>query len=132
MKFGGLYTVTVCYNFTVIDVLMDVENGELRTGYAEIPGKSKRRYENVYNTLMKWLGEKNGQINEENLLAYFVLRSEALKSAGSLWAEFSMLKTMIKLNNNINISKFSKLVAFIKKKILDTVVKNPTLFPGRI
>ncbi|CAH1367773.1 unnamed protein product, partial [Tenebrio molitor] len=39
-----------------------------------------------------------------------------LKSPGSLWAEYSMLKGTINLHDGMDISKFNKLIAFLKKK----------------
>lgn len=81
-----------------------------------IPKKSKQRYELAYASLCIWLKEHDVDINEKNILAYFVLRNSKLTSPGSLWSEFSMLKTMIKLNNGIDIGSFNKLLCFLKKK----------------
>jgi hypothetical protein len=81
-----------------------------------IPTKSKMRYETAFKTFEQWLNEKGVPINEKTLLAYFVLRTATLKSPASLWAEYSMLRTMINLNQGIDISKFAKLIAFLKKK----------------
>ena len=47
-------------------------------------------------------------INEKILEAYFMQRSSMLKSPGSLWAEYSMLRAKINLNDGINIAQFSK------------------------
>ena len=43
-------------------------------------------------------------------------RSTILKSAESLWPEYSMLKTTISVEENIDISRFLKLKAFLKHK----------------
>lgn len=43
-------------------------------------------------------------------------RNETLKSPGSLWAEYSMLKATIFLNEGVDISKFATLIAFLKRK----------------
>ncbi|KAJ3665946.1 hypothetical protein Zmor_001409 [Zophobas morio] len=38
------------------------------------------------------------------------------KLSGSLWCQYSMLKTRLNYKDNVNISKFSKLVEFLKWK----------------
>lgn len=80
-----------------------------------IPEKSKERYENTYNLFNSWCNKKSRKINEKSLLAYFVIRREKLKAPGSLWAEYSMLKSTISLYNNVDISKFYTLINFLKK-----------------
>lgn len=81
------------------------------------PEKSKARYENTYKTFKKWCVEKKINSIEENvLLAYFLERSQKLKSPSSLWSEFSMLKTTICINDNEDISKYLKVLAFLKRK----------------
>ena len=81
-----------------------------------VPQKSKLRYKKAYSSFRKWLEEKNSTVNEKTMVAYFVLRSEKLKSPASLWADYLMLKTMINLKESINISDFVTLVSFLKKK----------------
>lgn len=58
--------------------------------------------------------EKNN--SEKILLVYYVQRNEKLKAPGSLWAECSILKTKIFQLDSIDISKFTKLVAHLKRK----------------
>lgn len=84
---------------------------------AVIPEKSRERYENAFQVFKAWCNEKNyQQISEKVLLAYFVRRNEKLKSPGSLWAEYSMLKSTIFLKDGIDISKFTTLIAYLKRK----------------
>jgi hypothetical protein len=83
---------------------------------AIIPVKSKFRYENTYRIFKKWCEFKRCGINEKVVLAYFVQRNEKLKAPGSLWAEYSMLKSTIFLHESIDISKFSTLIAYLKRK----------------
>lgn len=54
-------------------------------------------------------------ISENIILAYFVELAEKLKPP-SLWATYSMLKTTLKTSNNIDIAKFLKVAAFLKRK----------------
>ena len=79
--------------------------------------KSKRRYEIAHDKFMKWVDGKKINLNEKTLVAYFVRRSEILKSSGSLWSEFSMIKTMINVNLGINIEGYQKLMSFLKNNV---------------
>lgn len=82
-----------------------------------LPEKSKIRYENSYKLFKKWCAEKNIDSLEENVfLAYFLERSTKLKSPSSLWCEYSMLKSTIFIYDNKDISKYPKVVAFLKRK----------------
>lgn len=93
-----------------------------------IPEKSRCRYENVYKIFKSWCQEKSCQINEKVLLAYFVWRCEKLKSPGSLWAEYSMLKSTIFLHDGIDISKFATLIAFLRRKNVGHRPKKSSIF----
>jgi hypothetical protein len=81
-----------------------------------IPEKSRERYENTYKTFKEWCDKKSLNLNEKVLVAYFVHRNEKLKSPGSLWAEYSMLKSTIFLHDATDISKYATLIAFLKRK----------------
>lgn len=82
-----------------------------------LPDKSKRLYTVAYNGFKKWRSEKkSNSFDEIVLLAYFSHLS--LKYAPpSLWATFSMLKSTISAYNDIDIGKYKKLIAFLKKKM---------------
>lgn len=95
---------------------------------AVIPEKSKFRYERTYKIFKDWIQNKGSQINEKVLLAYFVRRIENLRSPGSLWAEYSMLKSTIFLNDGIDISKFATLIAFLKRKNVGYKPKKSAVF----
>lgn len=80
-----------------------------------LPEKSSHRYLKEYEQFMKWCGENAvSDINEYALLAYFKLKSESLKYS-TLWSIYSMLKSTINVKHNINIEKYTKLIAFLKK-----------------
>jgi hypothetical protein len=55
-------------------------------------------------------------VTEKVMLAYMLKRCEQLKSPASLWCEYSMLKATINCNKKIDISKFPKLIGFLKSK----------------
>lgn len=96
---------------------MDIEEVAKYAVSDLLPSKSKSRYKATYSAFEKWCVVKNVDAVTENvMLAYLVERSDTLKSPASLWCEYSMLKTTISLNKSTDISQFSKLIAFLKKK----------------
>lgn len=82
-----------------------------------LPWKSKDAYEKVFADFNNWKEKSGvkGAINEEVLLAYFYNVNKKF-AASSLWTKYSMLKTTLKVYRNIDISKYSKLIAFLKSK----------------
>ncbi|KAJ8968289.1 hypothetical protein NQ317_000831, partial [Molorchus minor] len=66
-------------------------------------------------SLQSWCAEKNVQVYSENvLLAYFSENAKNYKSS-TLWAQYSMVKSCLIIYDNIDISKFPKLIAFLKR-----------------
>ncbi|KAJ8976682.1 hypothetical protein NQ317_011155 [Molorchus minor] len=79
-----------------------------------LPTKSRSLYDIAYNRFKKWCAEKNVQVYSENvLLAYFSENAKNYKSS-TLWAQYSMVKSCL-IIYNIDISKFPKLIAFLKR-----------------
>lgn len=96
---------------------------------AVIPEKSRERYENTYRAFKQWCETKKiSGMNEKIMLAYFVQRSEKLKAPGSLWAEYSMLRSTIFLHDAIKISQFTTLIAFLKRKNVGYRPKKASVF----
>lgn len=95
----------------------EIENAANAATEDLVPSKSRKVYETVFEDFEKWSKEKGATDNfsEKVLLAYFFEKSTNNK-ASTLWAKYSMLRTMLKLKKNIDISKYSKLLAFIKRK----------------
>ncbi|KAJ8976391.1 hypothetical protein NQ317_003941 [Molorchus minor] len=80
-----------------------------------LPTKSRSLYDIAYNRFKKWCTEKNVQVYSENvLLAYFSENAKNYKSS-TLWAQYSMVKSCLIIYDNIDISKFPKLIAFLKR-----------------
>ncbi|KAJ8970773.1 hypothetical protein NQ317_008417 [Molorchus minor] len=80
-----------------------------------LPTKSRSLYDIAYNRFKKWCAEKNVQVYSENvLLAYFSENAKNYKSS-TLWAQYSMVKSCLIIYDNIDISKFAKLIAFLKR-----------------
>ncbi|CAH0557987.1 unnamed protein product [Brassicogethes aeneus] len=79
-----------------------------------ITEKSKAVYEKVYTVYKNWCYEKNyTETTEEVLLDYFE-ESAANSKASTLWTRYSMIKAVTNLKENIDIGKYSKLIAFLR------------------
>lgn len=81
-----------------------------------LPEKSAYIYQQKYNAFIEWCRKnKVTKYSENVILAYF---SDELKNckASTLWSIYSMLKSTLKYKNNVDISKFNKLIAFLKQK----------------
>jgi hypothetical protein len=80
-----------------------------------LPEKSKIRYEAQFNIFKQWCEDKGVKTYTENvLLAYFNDLVE--KNWKSLWSIYSMLRSCLAIQFNIDISKFPKLIAYLKRK----------------
>lgn len=80
-----------------------------------LPQKSKARYEVQYNVFKKWCAERGASVYSENVvLAYFT--NLVSNNKKSLWCIYSMLKSCIMLHDNIDISKYAKLISYLKRK----------------
>lgn len=87
-----------------------------------LPQKSKVRYEGQYSKYKEWCSQKNAKISSENVvLAYFI--ELVAREVKSLWSIYSMLKSCIILHENIDISKYTKLISYLKRKTANHVPK---------
>jgi hypothetical protein len=98
-----------------------------------IPEKSKRQYEKCYSNFREWCNNKNvTTVSENNVLAYLLEKSKILKSS-SLWSTYSMLKLMLNIRDGIDVTKFLKLIPFLKKKSVGyQAKKSKVLTPEQI
>lgn len=88
-----------------------------------LPVKSRNLYEKTYAEFMSWCDEKRvAHVSESVLLAYFSHIAERGFIA-SLWPKYSMLKSTLNLKKSIDISKFPKLIMFIKRQKVGYVPK---------
>lgn len=95
----------------------EIEEAANKATFELLPSKSKQQYEFSYDRFLKWCDQKNvsgKEASEKVLLAYFEEKSKIWKSS-TLWSNYSMLKAMMNINNQ-DISKYYKLVAFLKRK----------------
>lgn len=95
----------------------DIEAEACKAISGLLPEKSKKKYEYTYSKYKEWCTEKNVQHpgNEKVLIAYFSQLSSTYKPS-SLWAFYSMIRAMISIEINTDISKYTNLVALLKRK----------------
>lgn len=82
-----------------------------------LPRKSRTQYQIAYNKFVKWCQEKgvSGSYTENIFLAYFAERAKVWQSS-TLWANYSMIKAMLRIDKNVDISKHYKLIAYLKRQ----------------
>lgn len=81
-----------------------------------LPQKSRERYINVYNKFMDWKTKNRAKsFSEITILAYLTEMSHTHKLS-TLWGIYSMLKTTLNMNNNININSYKKVISFLKRQ----------------
>ncbi|XP_057658845.1 uncharacterized protein LOC130895521 [Diorhabda carinulata] len=81
-----------------------------------LPTRSKEIYQRAYNDFISWCISNNvNNCSEKTLLEYFAAKSKILK-ASSMVTVYSMLKSTLQLYHKTDISKFSKLLAYLKIK----------------
>ena len=99
------------------EVPVKIKEGATRASVDSLPTKSREQYYIAYNRFIEWTQENNveGNYSETVLLAYFEEKSKTWKSS-SLWSNYSMIKSILKMQNNQDISKYYKLIAYLKRK----------------
>lgn len=81
-----------------------------------VPRKSKEQYVKAEQRFKQWLISKNtNKISETTLLAYFK-EMLAVKAPTSMWSEYSLLKKMLRVNHDIDISQFTSISELLKQK----------------
>ncbi|XP_012258559.2 uncharacterized protein LOC105687471 [Athalia rosae] len=81
-----------------------------------LPAKSRTRYESIYDKFVEWRKKKNTTSFSENvLMTYFNELSKTLKPS-TLWSQYSMLKSTIISRDDIDISSYTNLTAFLKRQ----------------
>lgn len=80
-----------------------------------LPNKSRLYYEKQFNKFEEWCNENTVQgISEHVLLTYFELQRKKYK-ASTLWTTYSMLRSCLSIYKDVDISKYDKLQAFLKR-----------------
>lgn len=96
---------------------LDIVDTELKnSSNVTLPAKSREKYESVYEKFLEWRKTKEfDSFSEDVLMTYFNELSTNVKPS-TLWSQFSMLKSTINANNNIDIGTYTKLSAFLKQQ----------------
>lgn len=95
-----------------------------------LPTKSRSRYDQTYNLFVNWKNENKVTKSSENcLLAYFEQYRQKYKPS-TVWSNYSMLKAMIKIQENIDISKYFTLINVIKNNAKGFQSKKAKVFSG--
>ncbi|KAJ8975752.1 hypothetical protein NQ317_008107, partial [Molorchus minor] len=90
--------------------------------------KFRQIYLKQYESFMEWCKTRKAKnLNEEVFLVYFLEKAKSFKSS-TLWSIYSMLKSTVMVKNNIEISKFPKLIAFFKKQNVGDQAKKSAVF----
>lgn len=81
-----------------------------------LPVKSQNLYQKAYEHFIDWCENKEVQRYSENILLAYMSEMSAKYKSSSLWSYYSKLKSTLLINKNVDIGKFSKLLAFLRKK----------------
>lgn len=93
-----------------------------------LPSKSRHRYEKEYTAFTSWCGEKKiKSMKEEVFMAYFAELAKTCKP-NTLWSRYSMLKSVIKIEKNLDLSKYFKVTSFLKKQNVGFRPKKAKIF----
>ena len=81
-----------------------------------LPQKSLVIYEKAYDQFLKWRSTSNVTSFSENvILAYLSELSKKVKSS-TLWSHYSMLKSTLRLKQNVDIGNYPKVRAYLKRQ----------------
>lgn len=97
-----------------------------------LPDLSRVRYETEYKKFCDWC-KKEGindvqNVSDDILLVYMSEMSINAKPS-TLWSRYSMIKSSLKVKQNVDVSKFFKTIAFLKKQSDDFNIKRQTYSP---
>jgi hypothetical protein len=96
---------------------LEIEEAAANVVSSLLPDKSQAKYEHFYKRFTDWCTSKKikNEAKEKVVLAFFEELSKKYKCS-SLWAFYSMLRATISMKQNVDISKFNHLIAFLKKQ----------------
>ncbi|XP_065223183.1 uncharacterized protein LOC135847549 [Planococcus citri] len=94
-----------------------------------VPEKSKHRYESMYDGFVKWQEDNGyaGHFIQDVVLKFFTELANS-KSPATLWSCYSMLRSMLHLKQNVDISKYTDLKEFIKSRNKDHIPVKAKIF----
>ncbi|XP_031332906.1 uncharacterized protein LOC116163191 [Photinus pyralis] len=108
----------------------DVEEVALAAVENLLPTKSKDIYDKACRKFIDWCKQKNAKTYSEHvLLAYFSeLKSKENKKCSTLWSTYSMIKSILNVKHGVDISKYLKLRAFLKRQNEGHIPKKSKVF----
>lgn len=81
-----------------------------------LSARSKEQYNKTYASFISWQQQSHtNSLSENVLLAYFTTLAKTMKPS-TLWATYSKLRGTIELKNNVDISNYDKLRAYLKNQ----------------
>lgn len=80
-----------------------------------LPSKSKVRYQKVYDEYKAWKEKKFASSNSERFVTAFFSEMIQRKKPSSLWAQYSMLKSTLKIYDRVDIEKYATLTGMLKQ-----------------
>lgn len=81
-----------------------------------LPQKSKSVYEKIYDQYESWCNQKNiKNITHEKVLIVYFKEQSKFKKSSTLWSYYSMIRSMLSIRRNVDISKYIQLIAFLKR-----------------
>lgn len=93
------------------------EQGNKDVSTIVLPTISKAKYDRVYEEFQKWNKLKGATPVSENVLMKYFSELAEKKRPTTLLAYYSMIKATLRLNDNMDIASWSKLVDFLKGKM---------------
>lgn len=95
---------------------IDIDTAAAEAVKALLPAKSEKIYEKQYKHFLDWCQVKDvADVTQEKvLLAYFFHHAKNLK-ASTVWSHYSMIKSKLIVEKSLDIGKYSKLKAFLKR-----------------
>ncbi|KAF5306435.1 hypothetical protein FQR65_LT07347 [Abscondita terminalis] len=95
-----------------------------------LPVKSRSSYDKEHNIFLNWKSSNSVKlVNETVMLEYFQNLAKKY-SPNTLWTKYSILKSSLIVNDNINISVYPRLVSFLKQKSKGYVPKKSKVLTG--
>lgn len=93
-----------------------------------LPAKSRQKYKKQYKHFENWCHNKGtNSVKEEVFLAYFADLQKTFQP-NTLWSKYSMLKSVLKVKRNLDLSLYFKLISFIKKQNVGYRPKKAKIF----
>ncbi|XP_066256717.1 uncharacterized protein [Euwallacea similis] len=93
-----------------------------------LPEKSRKKYEQVYKYFMDWCASKGFDTYTEDVVFKYFEDLAVTYSSSSMSVYYSMLRSTLIINNNINIESYNKVRTFLKIKSKGYKGKKSKLF----